>query len=167
MATRTTGTAGARVDLRAFKAGDLCELQAPIMVENMGWTYGTGANQVQVIYQDTITLADAGTDTIDLYASGTYLDVFNVDLTMTAIKFLYVKNNSADATLQLFGGAANDLPIVADTSDIVEVPPGGIFVWANPTAAGTVITTNKNLKITHDGTGSDTMDVDIIAMGLD
>jgi hypothetical protein len=167
MATRITGTAGARIDIRAFLAGDLAETQAPVLVDNFGWTYGTGSNQVQVIYADTVNLADGANTTIDLYASGSYLDVYNQALTITALKFLYIKNNSSDATLLLFGGASNDLDIIADTSDKVKVKPGGVFLWVDPSAAGLDITTNMNLKIEHDGTGSSSMDVDIIAMGLD
>lgn len=165
--TRVTGTAGAGIDLSCFKAGDLAESKAHLIYGAFGWQYGTGANQVQIVYADTVTLADGANTTISLYDSGSYLDIFGAALTITALKFLYVKNNSSDATLLMFGGAANDLPIVADTSDKVKVPPGGVFVWIDPSAAGTVITTNKNLKIEHDGTGTSSMNVDIIAMGLD
>lgn len=165
--TRVAGTAGVLIDLKAFLAGDLSENQVPVIVNNLGWTYGTGANQVQIIYADMTQLADAATTTLDLYASGSLLDIHYKALTISALKFLYIKNNSADATLQVGGGVANDLDIFAATSDILLIKPLGTFVWTDPSAAGMDITTNKNLKITHDGTGTSTMDVDVIAMGLD
>lgn len=165
--TRLAGHAGVVIDLTHYLAGDLSERRATQLINNLGWTYGTGANQVNIIYSDTVTLADGANSTIDLYASGTYLDIFNRDLTMEALKLLYIKNNSDDATLLVLGGVATDIGICSDTSDVIEVKPGGIFIWVDPSAAGLDITTNKNLKIEHDGTGSDTMDVDIIAMGLD
>jgi hypothetical protein len=165
--TRISGQAGAHIDLKAYLAGNLSEAGVPITIANETWSYGTGANAVNVIYADTITLADDANDTLDFYASGTLVDVFNRTLTMTAIKLVYIKNNSADATLQVFGGASNDIGIIADTSDIVKIKPGGSFIWVDPSAAGLVITTNKNLRIEHDGTGTSTMAVDIIVMGLD
>jgi hypothetical protein len=165
--TRIAGHAGCMIDLKMYLSGDLAEANAPLIVSNLGWQYGTSAGQVNVIYADTVTLADGANTTIDLYASGSYLDIFQRALTMEAIKFLYLKNNSADATLQAFGGASNDIGILLDTSDKIGIGPGGHFMWTNVTAAGLDITTNKNLYLVHDGTGSDTMDVDIIAMGLD
>lgn len=165
--TRVTGTAGAGIDLSCFKAGDLAESKAHLIYGAFGWQYGTGANQVQIIYADTVTLADGANTTISLYDSGSYYDIFGAALTLTSLKFLYIKNNSSDATLKVGGGASADLDIFADTSDVLLIPPGGVFVWINPSAAGTVCSTNKNLKIEHDGTGSSSMNVDIIAMGLD
>lgn len=165
--TRVTGNAGSKIDINAFKAGDLAQTQVPIIVDAFGWTYGTSANQIQIIFADTVTLADGANTTISLYDSGTYLDIFGVALTLSSLKYLYIKNNSSDATLKVGGGASADLDIFSDTSDILLIPPGGIAVWVDPSAAGTVCSTNKNLKLEHDGTGSSTMDVDIIAMGLD
>ena len=167
--TRIAGQAGAVIDLKAYLAGDLAELSAPVLVNNVGWSYGTGANAVNVIYQDTVTLADGANDTLDLYASGAgeLLDVFNRALTMEALKFLYIKNNSADASLLVFGGDATDIGILGGATEQLTIPPGGHFLWIDPSAAGLDLTTNKNLYLEHDGTGEDTMDVDVIAMGLD
>jgi len=165
--TRITGSAGVKMDLDVYLAGDLAESHIPVKTSFVGWSYGTGANAVEIVYADTTTLADGANTTLDLYASGSLLDVFNRALTIEALKFLYIKNNSSDATLKVFGGVSNDIGIIADTSDIVEVKPGGTFLWTDPSAAGLDITTDKNLKIEHDGTGSSNMNVDVIAMGLD
>jgi len=164
--TRISGNAGPMIDLAMFLATDLSELKGPLKIAAPKWTYGTGAGAVNVIYADTITLAAAGNDTLDLYA-GSLLDIFKQELTMTAIKFLYIKNNSADATLLVGGGVSNDLDIFSDTSDQEIIKPGGWKCWGDPSAAGVVITTNKNLYIEHNGTGSSSMNVDVIAMGLD
>jgi len=165
--TRTAAQAGAVIDINAYLAGDLAELKAPVVVNNVGWSYGTGANAVNVIYQDKVTLADGDNDTLDLYASGSLLDIFNRALTMSALKFLYIKNNSADASLLVFGGDATDIGILGGATEQLTIKPGGHFLWLDPSAAGLVLTTNKNLYLEHDGTGDDTMDVDVIAMGLD
>ena len=166
--TRLNGRAGVTMDISHYLAGDLAESMVKIALSAGNWSYGTGANQVNCIFQYTDTLANAaGTSTHDLYTSATLLDIFGRALTMTALKFLYIKNNSADATLSVGADAAH-IPIFTDkASDIMLVQPLGIMLWTDPSAAGTLITTNENLVILHNGEGSDTMDVDIIAMGLD
>ncbi len=165
---RIAGHAGPVIDLKAYLAGDLSEQQVPVLLNNAGWIYGTGAGAVNVIYADTITLADAATETLDLFASGSLLDIFGRALTLSALKFLCIVNNSADATLKVLGTAVTAVPICEDPSDIIKIPPGGSAVlWNDPSAAGLVVSTNKDLKLEHDSTGSDSMDVDVFAMGLD
>jgi len=164
--TRIAAQAGAVIDVSAYLAGDLAETKVPIMVANIGWTYGTGANQVNLIYQDKITLADDATTTLSFFDGG-LLNIYNVAMTMSSLKLLYIHNNSADATLNVFGGASLDLLIVAATSDILYIKPGGTFLWADPSAAGTLMTVNKNLKLLHGGQGSSDLIADVIVMGLD
>jgi hypothetical protein len=166
--TRISGEAGPKISLRSYVAGDLAERSALLEIALQPWTRGTGAAQVDVIYQDSISIADGANTTLDLYASGSLLDIWLQALTMETLKFLYIKNNSADATLLVGGGASLDLLLFANTSDIVKIPPGGDAILYNDRAgSGILLTTNKNLKLTHDGTGSSAMVVDIIAMGLD
>jgi hypothetical protein len=84
---------------------------------------------------------------------------------MTALKFLYVKNTHASLILELMGNTALDLLILSGTTDALEIPPGGEFYWSAPTAAGIVVTVNKNLYIASTTAG--TITYDIIAGGLD
>lgn len=166
--TRISGEAGPKIDFRAYLAGDLAERSALVQLASHNWAFGTGAGQVNVIYQDSVSIADGADTTIDLYASGTLLDIFERALTMETLKFLYIKNTSADATLLVGGGASNDLLLFAATSDIVKIPPGGSAILYNDVAgSGILLTTNKNLKLAHDGTGSSAMVVYVVAMGLD
>ena len=155
------------MDITAFLAGDLSEIRVPAIINPFGWSYGTSANQVNVVYADSITLTDGGNDTLDLFAGG-LLDIFGRTMTMSAIKLLYVKNTSTDSGLTIGGGVATDLLIFADTSDKVLVPSGGIFMWADPSAAGVVTTARNNLYLLDDGTGeAGDKIVQVIAMGLD
>jgi len=108
------------------------------------------------------------TETLNLKDSGSLLDIFKQALTMTAIKFLYIKNNSADATLKVGGGDSLDLDIFAAKTDILNIKPGGCAIpLCDPSAAGVSVATNCNLKLEHDGTGESSMNVDVIALGLD
>ena len=52
--TRIAAQAGAVIDLKAYLAGELAELHAPVVINNIGWSYGTGANAVNIIYQDKV-----------------------------------------------------------------------------------------------------------------
>jgi len=164
--TRIHGRAGVEMNIVHYLAGDLSEEFERIPLSAGSWTYGTGANQVNCVYAANTTLADDGTDTINLYSGG-LLDVFNRTITMSSLKFLYIKNNSTDATLEVLGTAVTGLDIVKDPTDIILVKPGGYFLWVDPSAAGTVMTTNLSLKLLHGGTGTSSMVVNVIAMGLD
>jgi len=167
--TRLFGRAGASIDITAFLAGDLTETRVPALVNALGWSYGVGANAVQIVFADTIALTDGSFTTLNLYAgTPSLLDIFGRDLNMKAIKLLYIKNNSTDSGLQIGGGAATDLLLFVDTSDKLYIPPGGIFLWADPSAAGVVCVARPNLYLKDDGTGvAGTKNIDVIAFGLD
>ena len=168
--TRLNGNAGVSIDITAFLAGDLSEIRVLALVNNFGWQYGVGANQVDVVYADTITLTLGSTVTLDLYA-GTpgLLDVHGRAITMEAIKFLYVKNTSSDSGLLIGGGGGgDDILIFAATSDILYLPPGGVFLWYDPSAAGVATTVKTDLKLMDDSAGAaGNRLIEVIAMGLD
>jgi len=164
--TRISGNAGAATDLRAFLEGDLTEIAAPVLLNNMGWSYGTGANAVNVVYADTVPVGNAATVTMDINA-GAYLDVFERLLSLEAVKLIYIKNNSTEATLEILGSGALALGICKVNTDVIVIQPGGTFMWTDPSAAGLDSSTNVNIQLTHDGTGADGVNVDVIILGLD
>lgn len=167
MSTGLTGKTGVVIDLKNIKELDLNDVLDELGIDNsIKWTYGTGVNQVNVLYHDKLTIAQSADETLDLYTSGTLKDAFGDTLTMAAIKFLYIKNTSVDLTVSIFGGAALDLLIMAGTTDAQTLPPGSFMLWACPTAAGIVTTVNKNLKLAV-GAGSGSAIIDVVAMGLD
>jgi len=131
------------------------------------WSFGVGVNQANLLWHDKRTLADGANETIAIYAGATEKNAYGDLLSMEALKLIYIKNNSADATLKVLGTAVTAIPICSDPSDIIEIKPGGFMLFVDPSAAGIVTTTNENLKLEHDGTGSSTMEVEIVLMGLD
>lgn len=169
MSTNITGTLKTSISIVNENAIDSLSpvTDSPAIRTTNEIAFGTGANQINVLYHDNITLADGANTTLNLYDSGTLVDSFGVALTMSAVKFIYVRNNSTDATLLLFGGNSADIPVCSDPTDIIKVKPSQDFLWKDLSASGTVITTNKNLKLAHDGTGTSTMSVDLIIGGLD
>ena len=164
--TRIIGNAGLAIDLKSFLAGDLTEMEVPVIVNSYGWSYGTGANAVNVVYADTINIGTGANTTLEING-GTLLDVHTRALTLEAIKFVYVKNTSVAGGLLVLGTAVTALDILDDPSDIILVPPGGFFAWADPSAAGTSCAANFNLKLEDDGVGGLAMNAEVIIMGLD
>jgi len=167
--TRLNGRAGVEMNITHYLAGDLSEGCEKVLLSAGSWAYGTGANAVNLIYAANISLANAGpgAETLDLYA-GALEEIFSrATMSMTALKFLYIKNTSTDAVLSVGGNSTNDLDIFTATDNVLFINPGGTFLWTDPSAAGMDITTNKNLYLTHDGGGDDAVVVNVIAMGLD
>jgi hypothetical protein len=146
---------------------DLNTIDNPLSVANrFSISFGSGANQISQLFKKTVVLADGDNSTLNLYDSGNLFDDYGNALAISALKLLYIKNNSADADLLLFGGNSADLPICSNANDQIIIKPGSVFVWTDMSAAGTVITTNKNLRIAHNGAGTSTMSVDIVAGGI-
>jgi hypothetical protein len=84
---------------------------------------GDGANQAQVIYSDART--SAGTDTFQLSSLPDTRDGASVTIAFTAAKVLWIENTHASHTLTVTGAYSGS------------VPPGGVLLATNPTAAGT------------------------------
>ncbi len=171
MATGTglTGASRIVIDLRYLQeaSDDINEKLDKMAIDTgINWTWGTGVNQANVLFAKKRTIAQSASETLDLYASGTLKDVLGNDLTMDAIKLLYVKNNSTTLTVSVFGGGALDLLIMGGTTDAQELPPGAMALWMCPTAAGIVTTVNKNLLLDVSA-GSGSAIIDVVALGLD
>lgn len=168
--TGLVGNTNAVLNIKYKGAVDLAEALDELNIKTgIAWEFGVGINQCNVLYHDIVTLANPGNNTIDLFSDATLTDAFGNSLDMKAIKFLYIRNKSADATLQVGGGGTNDLLILSATGaedGILYIPQGGFFMWAGPTAAGIDISTDENLYLKHGEQGSDTMDVEIVAMGI-
>lgn len=108
---------------------------------------GTAANQAQIIYSDLRT--SGGTDTFQLSALSDTRDGASVSIVFTAAKVLYIENTHATYTLTVTGAYSGS------------VPPGGVLLSTNPTAAGTTVsalyvssTVGATYKIVIVGEGS-------------
>lgn len=129
-------------------------------------TNGTGANQANVVYSASRSLADDANEVLDFYASGSLTDAFGTALTIETLKILIVYNTSTEATLKIGGGAVA-CNIFAAVGDILSLPPGGKFMYSAPDATGLDITTNKDFNFLHDGQGTSALVYKVIAIGVD
>jgi len=169
MATGTalTGKTGANLNLTYL--GDSGLFATPRVVLSrytpVSWTWGTGVNQINSLFQDAARSTDNTGETLDLNGGGTLKDSFGNALTMENLKFLYIKNLSTTVVLEIMGNGATDLLILSGTTDAIHIPPGGEFYWSAPTAAGIVTGTNINLFVKCSTVA--TITYDIVAGGLD
>jgi len=171
MSTDLTGRTRVIIDLKNVE--DLATKLNPVLDKldldvGIKWTFGDQAKQCNVLLHEKLTITQAESQTLNLYdtAASALQDGHGNDLTMEAIKFLFIKNRSADLYVEVFGGAALDLLIMSGTTDKLKVKPEGFFLWADPSIAGIVTTTNKNLKFTV-AAGSGEAIIDVVAMGID
>ncbi len=129
------------------------------------FTNGTGANKADVLFDDQRTLGDGANETLDLH-DGTLTDALGVAVTLDILRALYIKNGSADANLLIGGAVGTQVALFGDAAtDILKLPPGGEFLFIAPNATGVDVTTNADLKLAHDGTGTSTLTYDIIVVG--
>lgn len=167
MSTNLTGKTGIIIDLRNINDLALSDVIDELSIDtNIKWSFGELAKQAEVLYHDKISVIQAGSETLNLYSSSNGLvDAFGVPLTMKAIKFLYIKNTSPVLTVSVFGGSALDLLIMSGMTDSMQLPAESFMLWACPTAAGIVTTTNYNLKLAASA-GEDVALVEVVALGL-
>lgn len=126
---------------------------------------GTGADQSNRQWHDQRTLAESGTDNLDL--SGGLTDGFGASLLFARVACILIENTcpSVGHTLQVGGAASNPIStIFANTSDIITIGPSGILLLWNPSAAGYAITAGSAdvLKIHNPSVGEVTYNITII-----
>lgn len=110
---------------------------------------GSGNEQADFIFHDSRNLAASATENLDL--AGSLTDKLGNTLTFTAVKVLYIRNTSTTQTLSVGGAAANQfINWVANSSDIVNVPPLGELLVTAPYAGFAVTAgTGDILKVAN------------------
>jgi hypothetical protein len=114
-------------------SGDISRtLRATPASYSLSLSDGTGANQAQVVWSDSRTIADGGDDTPNV--AGLTDDRGTV--AFTAVKLIYIRNTGS-VPLNLIGNGdwATGPQKLPDTSNY-EIPAGGCWLATNPTAAG-------------------------------
>jgi hypothetical protein len=127
-------------------------------------TNGTGSNNCDLIFRDTRSVTAASPDDIDL--AGGLTDIFGQALTFVEVAGMAVFNQNTVAAEKLeIGGDANAFDTwLNDSTDIIIVPAGGIFVLTAPIAGdfGVTAATGDILQIDAQ---SGTVTYDIVIWG--
>lgn len=123
--TNTTGltTASAPLVSRAFQ----------------DFANGVGANQANVIWTSSRTLATATTEDIDL-AGGGLTDAFGVAVAPVKLRAVVIVSTATNTTNLTLFGDANSVPILSTAATTTTLQPGGIYVMTWPATAGVAVT---------------------------
>jgi len=142
---------------------DLTTVSAPLsLARQLTYTDGAGAGQADLIWSDTRTVSSSATDTLDL--AGSLTGALGNTLTFARIKGLVVAARPTNTTtLQVARPESNGVPLLSAQASI-PVPPGGLFVWLDRSAAGVAVTadTADRIDIVNGSGASATYDIVII-----
>ncbi|WP_457028103.1 hypothetical protein [Kitasatospora sp. P5_F3] len=146
---------------------DLVTGRAPLDLDaTISLGSGTGANQADMIWSDQRTLAVSATEDLDL--AGVLVGAFGTTLTFARVKGIIVRAAALNTNAVVVGGAASNAFVnwVADTTDKVNVRPGGVFALFAPDAVGYPATagTGDLLRIGNGGAGT-SVTYDIVIIG--
>ncbi len=125
---------------------------------------GTGANQAEIVWSDSRTIAANGEDILDLTALAD--DRGSVDL--TAVKAIYVRNTG---TVGIYWQALappdhwGSGPLQAEEEFGIKVPPGGVMLITNPSALGWMVESGDEQILFGNDSSTTAATYDIILIG--
>jgi hypothetical protein len=129
---------------------------APILLDKiLPFASGTGANQADLVWQDTRTLAASGTEDLDL--AGVLLDAFGATITAAELVAIMVVADAANTNDVVLGAATQAIPLFGGTNGTFAVKPGGLFLIAAPSAAGQLTIgagSTDDLKVANSSSGT-------------
>jgi len=170
MAVTSTGLTGRTniiIQLQQKKQIDLNTVLDNLNINTgVNWSWGTLANQANLLYHDKIEAIPTGAGTeIDLGATDAQKDAFGDYATFSAVKLLYAKNLDTTNNLILFGKVTTGIliPSTAAAAANLVIPPLGFFLWSNPSAAGLVLGSEDILLL---ASSASTVDAEIAILGL-
>lgn len=110
---------------------------SPTITYAQSLTNGTGNSQFQIVYADSGTLAASDSVLVDL--AGAIPDAFGTTIACATGKAIMVTAKSTNVNDVLVGGATvKQTQFLGDTTDVVPVGPGGVFLLARPATGWTV-----------------------------
>jgi hypothetical protein len=151
------------------KSLDLGQATQPLQYErDYTFSAGTDANQGDILYQDTRTLAASTSEQLD-FNGGALTDAFGDALSFTVLKVLIIyasPNNTNDVVV---GGASSDglASMFGAANNTVHIKPGGLLVLIAPNASGYTVTpsTGDLLQVANGSSGTP-VTYDIVAIGV-
>lgn len=126
---------------------------------------GTGADQGNMCWHDTRTLAASANEDLDL--AGSLTNAFGATQTFARIKLVMVLARAANTNnVRVTRPASNGVPLFLAASDGIDVRPGGAFVWYAPDATGVAVTAGTgDLINVANSSGSTSVTYDVVIIG--
>lgn len=130
-------TAEARATLSANQTGTN-DFGGPRYTPNIDkilqFANGTGANQADILWADTRTLAASATEDLDL--AGVLTDAFGATVAAAKVVAILVIADPGNTNDVVIGAATQPIPLFGGTAGTFAVKPGGFFFCAAPGTAG-------------------------------
>lgn len=144
---------------------DLGTASFPLNVlQALGLSDGTGANQADRLFTDTRTLAASANEDLDL--SGSLTNAFGTTVTFAKVKAVLVIADAGNTNNVNVTRPANGVPIFLASGDGVAVRPNGVFLLAcaDATAVAVTASTGDLINIANSA-GSTSVTYTIIVIG--
>lgn len=161
MACRLEGSYRDNVDLDS-------PLISPRVTAEVKFSDGTGADQIQLYFQEKLTITDGSPFKDYDFADGTMKDPFGRTLVFSNIKGILLIPAVANLSDVVFGGAAADKweSWTLVTGSKFSVPPGSPWQMINRSAAGWAVGgANDRLRLANPTVSSDDVIVDVHIVG--
>jgi hypothetical protein len=116
---------------------------------------GTGANQADILFADTRTLAASATEDLDL--AGVLADALGTTIAAAELVAIYISAAAANTNNVIVGDATAPIPLFGGTNPTFSVKPGGVFFVIAPNAAGLLTVgagSTDDLKIANSSSGT-------------
>jgi hypothetical protein len=125
---------------------------------------GTGANSADRMFHDQRTIAASSNEDLDL--AGVLANEFGATLTFVELRAVLITAASTNTNnVRVTRPASNGVPLFLAASDGIDIPPGGLFMWACPADGKVSVTagTGDLINVANSSSGSSvTYDVVII-----
>lgn len=146
---------------------DLVTGRAPLdLTRAIALGSGTGANQADLIFSDTRTLAASASEDLDL--AGVLTGAFGAVLTFARVKGLIISAAAANTNNVVLGAAASNgfVSWVGAATHTVSIRPGGVLALFAPDAVAYAVTagTADQLHVANSGAGTG-VTYDVILIG--
>lgn len=125
---------------------------APELRKLLQFTVGTGANQADIFWGDTRTLAASATEDLDL--SGVLADAFGAAIAAVDLVAIMVTALVGNTNNVILGDATQPVGLFGGTNPTFSVKPGGVFLAVAPGLVGLATIgagATDDLKVTNSG----------------
>lgn len=129
---------------------------APELRKLLQFTAGTGANQADIFWGDTRTLAASATEDLDL--AGVLADAFGAVITAVDLVAVMITALAGNTNNVIVGDATQPVGLFGGTNPTFSVKPGGVLLLAAPGLVGLATIgagSTDDLKIANSSSGSE------------
>jgi hypothetical protein len=155
-----------QVDATLTSALDLATATVPLSYrQRLTLASGTAADQADLVFHDTRTIAASSDEDLDL--AGSLTDAFGDTLTFVELKGVVVSAATGNTNnVVVSRPAANGVPLFSAAEDALPLPPGAVFAWFNPGDGGVTVTagTGDLINVANSGAGT-SVTYDVIIIG--